>query len=98
MIRIPPRSTRTDTLFPYTTLFGSALSRRSAAGGRGLAGVRPFAGVARAQRRLRRRVQPVAQSRASGLRRVAAPGIAAAAARRTPVAFLIDPPPNGVPP
>src|SRR3546814_7720660 len=28
MIRRPPRSTRTDTLFPYTTLF------RSAAGGR----------------------------------------------------------------
>src|SRR3546814_15743028 len=31
MIRRPPRSTRTDTLFPYTTLFRS-LSRR---GGRG---------------------------------------------------------------
>src|SRR3546814_7975116 len=30
-IRRPPRSTRTDTLFPYTTLFRSALrSRRSA--------------------------------------------------------------------
>src|SRR3546814_2569173 len=30
MIRLPPRSTRTDTLFPYTTLFrstASALSR-----------------------------------------------------------------------
>src|SRR3546814_13375989 len=26
MIRPPPRSTRTDTLFPYTTLFRSALS------------------------------------------------------------------------
>src|SRR3546814_7706728 len=30
MIRRPPRSTRTDTLFPYTTLFRS-LRRRSAA-------------------------------------------------------------------
>src|SRR3546814_6420420 len=30
MIRRPPRSTRTDTLFPYTTLFRSPLS-----GGRG---------------------------------------------------------------
>src|SRR3546814_9169807 len=30
MIRLPPRSTRTDTLFPYTTLF------RSARCGRGL--------------------------------------------------------------
>src|SRR3546814_19631472 len=29
MIRRPPRSTRTDTLFPYTTLF------RSSGGGRG---------------------------------------------------------------
>src|SRR3546814_2158983 len=28
MIRRPPRSTRTDTLFPYTTLFRSSLSRR----------------------------------------------------------------------
>src|SRR3546814_7659692 len=27
MIRRPPRSTRTDTLFPYTTLFRSALSK-----------------------------------------------------------------------
>src|SRR3546814_2088641 len=28
MIRRPPRSTRTDTLFPYTTLFRSAIARR----------------------------------------------------------------------
>src|SRR3546814_16654259 len=28
MIRPPPRSTRTDTLFPYTTLFRSALPGR----------------------------------------------------------------------
>src|SRR3546814_7928775 len=28
MIRRPPRSTRTDTLFPYTTLFRSVLLRR----------------------------------------------------------------------
>src|SRR3546814_5869682 len=28
MIRRPPRSTRTDTLFPYTTLFRSHLGRR----------------------------------------------------------------------
>src|SRR3546814_5003417 len=27
MIRRPPRSTRTDTLFPYTTLFRSYLAR-----------------------------------------------------------------------
>src|SRR3546814_12943999 len=30
MIRRPPRSTRTDTLFPYTTLFRSAFQDQSA--------------------------------------------------------------------
>src|SRR3546814_13336118 len=30
MLRRPPRSTRTDTLFPYTTLFRSVLSRAGA--------------------------------------------------------------------
>src|SRR3546814_8458422 len=30
MIRRPPRSTRTDTLFPYTTLFRSTLARSDA--------------------------------------------------------------------
>src|SRR3546814_9061056 len=30
MIRPPPRSTRTDTLFPYTTLFLSSPARRRA--------------------------------------------------------------------
>src|SRR3546814_21098480 len=30
MIRLPPRSTRTDTLFPYTTLFRSAEQRLGA--------------------------------------------------------------------
>src|SRR3546814_2705176 len=38
MIRRPPRSTRTDTLFPYTTLFRSAALRAAgadAAAGRG---------------------------------------------------------------
>src|SRR3546814_9899638 len=29
MIRRPPRSTRTDTLFPYTTLFRSDFPRRT---------------------------------------------------------------------
>src|SRR3546814_2600284 len=31
MIRRPPRSTRTDTLFPYTTLFRAARSRAAGA-------------------------------------------------------------------
>src|SRR3546814_5207445 len=40
MIRRPPRSTRTDTLFPYTTLFRSC----AAAGDRGHRAVAPRAG------------------------------------------------------
>src|SRR3546814_4495825 len=32
MLRRPPRSTRTDTLFPYTTLFRSVAVRMRAAG------------------------------------------------------------------
>src|SRR3546814_19168575 len=32
MIRLPPRSTRTDTLFPYTTLFRSLLRRGTVRG------------------------------------------------------------------
>src|SRR3546814_8586352 len=35
MIRRPPRSTRTDTLFPYTTLFRSEDVRRRCAAGDG---------------------------------------------------------------
>src|SRR3546814_2412674 len=49
MIRLPPRSTRTDTLFPYTTLFRSCSggTRRGRRGGRG----RPQCGPARGRRR-----------------------------------------------
>src|SRR3546814_12902428 len=35
MIRRPPRSTRTDTLFPYTTLFRSGRRAPAGRGGRG---------------------------------------------------------------
>src|SRR3546814_8535792 len=46
MIRRPPRSTRTDTLFPYTTLFRSARDRQKGesqgqARARGCRGTRP---------------------------------------------------------
>src|SRR3546814_18620480 len=34
MIRRPPRSTRTDTLFPYTTLFRSTFAAREIPGGK----------------------------------------------------------------
>src|SRR3546814_19669090 len=40
MIRRPPRSTRTDTLFPYTTLFRSTFSRRREMGWGGERGKR----------------------------------------------------------
>src|SRR3546814_6489862 len=42
MIRRPPRSTRTDTLFPYTTLFRSSQGRNDRVG-RSLAGFRQLA-------------------------------------------------------
>src|SRR3546814_3315701 len=44
MIRRPPRSTRTDTLFPYTTLFRSQHCRAAARSWRGLALRRPPVG------------------------------------------------------
>src|SRR3546814_15901911 len=41
MIRRPPRSTRTDTLFPYTTLFRSHRHRRQGWACRGISALRP---------------------------------------------------------
>src|SRR3546814_14714806 len=38
MRRLPPRSTRTDTLFPYTTLFRSAVQNISGVGDASFAG------------------------------------------------------------
>src|SRR3546814_1750530 len=62
MTRRPPRSTRTDTLFPYTTLFRSRGARR---GGR--------LGAARQRRRLARaRDHAVPQTDAEAARRVLA--------------------------
>src|SRR3546814_18181077 len=44
MIRRPPRSTLTDTLFPYTTLFRSlAFDHRHVVGGRRRAAIQPLA-------------------------------------------------------
>src|SRR3546814_14281169 len=52
MIRRPPRSTRTDTLFPYTTLFRSIARReRQKPGGQRIAAVF-FAHVAEALQRM----------------------------------------------
>src|SRR3546814_15411707 len=44
-IRRPPRSTRTDTLFPYTTLFRSRFEAEQAIGRQQVGQARPCAGV-----------------------------------------------------
>src|SRR3546814_18598019 len=44
MIRRPPRSTRSDTLFPYTTLFRSLRQSRNEGGVYGVANVRTVEG------------------------------------------------------
>src|SRR3546814_2653729 len=51
MIRRPPRSTRTDTLFPYTTLFRSPAGHLLHAGGRRRGPDRGPGGGARARGR-----------------------------------------------
>src|SRR3546814_11605159 len=60
MIRRPPRSTRTDTLFPYTTLFRSVQgrARRACRGGGQDARRRPREGDGRDRARRRRRRHP----------------------------------------
>src|SRR3546814_4902335 len=54
MIRRPPRSTRTDTLFPYTTLFRSVrrggVGRAILVGGRSRAAAVAVAGACRGRR------------------------------------------------
>src|SRR3546814_4937662 len=51
MIRRPPRSTHTDTLFPYTTLFRSEEDHQAAEGCRKLPRIRQPSGVDGAERR-----------------------------------------------
>src|SRR3546814_1341778 len=52
MVRRPPRSTRTDTLFPYTTLFRSVSFHLPLLARRGLAPYGEVAGVALARDRI----------------------------------------------
>src|SRR3546814_16103075 len=61
MIRRPPSATRTDTLFPYTTLFRSSSPATASA-----CGTRPGAAV-RPPRRRRRRTPPPSRWPDSGL-------------------------------
>src|SRR3546814_2602743 len=71
MIRRPPRSTRTDTLFPYTTLFRSRHGRIDAGGnaGRGPGGRRDDR---RTARRLRAQLRDHEQGSPCGARRCVA--------------------------
>src|SRR3546814_5218951 len=55
MIRRPPRSTRTDTLFPYTTLFRSRIGEEGVVGARLLQREALRLEVTAAQRVLQRR-------------------------------------------
>src|SRR3546814_17203700 len=103
MIRRPPRSTRTDTLFPYTTLFrspaGGERRREEVAGARhagdhrALEGPRPHAGAGLGGRSRRLR----ARSRGGALQGL--PGTPAQAERlrtRPPPAAHPDPLPDPV--
>src|SRR3546814_4166000 len=60
MIRRPPRSTRTDTLFPYTTLFRSGL---------GVFEIDHLGGVALAERGIQMRNQRAQAQSAAGIAR-----------------------------
>src|SRR3546814_18171785 len=70
MIRRPPRSTRTDTLFPYTTLFRSAGGCRASAGAVDVGRDGAFVVARDLPRRqragARRALQPVPRGRTAG--------------------------------
>src|SRR3546814_5342402 len=73
MIRRPPRSTRTDTLFPYTTLFRSALAQggRAVRGRRGARLGKPHRRrPGGARRRPRPAIHPRQRDRCGGGRRL----------------------------
>src|SRR3546814_6740684 len=58
MIRRPPRSTRTDTLFPYTTLFRSPLHGQARIGSRNWNGPQRRSELVEELRGVRRIVSP----------------------------------------
>src|SRR3546814_10797430 len=82
MVRRPPRSTRTDTLFPYTTLFRS-YQRDLALGARGRRG--PVIAPDRRRRRYPR--HPAGLAGAAGTRRR---GAVSLRRHRTPVGALLQ--------
>src|SRR3546814_18654491 len=91
MIRLPPRSTRTDTLVPYATLFRSAVqmterpqpeSARSVARAPSFASSLPFPGLWRYRRTETTRSSDVDRLE---IGRLPTPGARAVAARRNPL-------------
>src|SRR3546814_11590146 len=87
MIRRPPRSTRTDPLFPYTTLFRSGLEQR--APGSQLLDAQVGLGVTYALARLRELVCEVAHGATSGLAVAELELLAAAAGARSVARGLV---------
>src|SRR3546814_5737932 len=85
MIRRPPRSTRTDTLFPYTTLFRSGLIFRSFPQQRIRTRRRPGRYGARRSRRYAPAVRLAAGSMGIALRNCRDSGGAAHSRRARPV-------------
>src|SRR3546814_14094162 len=88
MIRRPPRSTRTDTLFPYTTLFRSVpvegdVLRRDAGGATRAADGRAAGGAGDRGQRVRRGLFAALRAR-----RFLRPGVHAAAAPAARTAAL----------
>src|SRR3546814_18971427 len=79
MIRRPPRSTRTDTLFPYTTLFRSCGDGEGGAGRDFDAGADGLSGSWPDPRRTRQSAQP----RTSGAVPTGTAGLVAASTQRS---------------
>src|SRR3546814_5805748 len=65
MIRLPPRSTRTDTLFPYSTLFRSGFREAGAGHDRGAEALLEALRETGRQRRAAGRAEPQATSHGS---------------------------------
>src|SRR3546814_9664659 len=94
MIRLPPKSTRTDPLFPYTTLFRSIGARRPlycTAGGRVLRASLPDVELRRYLRGLK--TQALTAETETDKRKL---GDAIAQARETGVAQTVDQAADGV--
>src|SRR3546814_11376650 len=80
MVRRPPRSTRTDTLFPYTTLFRSGMDPLAAE-----EAIRQMASAATADRQVDDTLEQL-----RGLRDVVAGGTGPIVYRQAALAYRVD--------